>query len=145
LPDRLEAGTQNGPGIAGLLCGVEWVLKQGVEAIQTRETGLKAQLRKRLSSLQAVRLHSPAAEDGSGIVTLTIHGIPAAEVARRLDRDHGIQARAGLHCAPEVHGLLGTEAEGALRLSVGWCTTAADVDAAAGAIAAIAEGSAGST
>jgi selenocysteine lyase/cysteine desulfurase len=46
--------------------------------------------------------------------------------------------RAGLHCAPEAHRILGTEATGAVRFSVGWATTEAEVDRAAGAVAALA-------
>jgi cysteine desulfurase / selenocysteine lyase len=61
----------------------------------------------------------------------------SATLARRLEREHGVLVRAGLHCAPEAHRLLGTEGTGAVRLSLGWCTTAAEVDRAIEGVAAI--------
>jgi cysteine desulfurase family protein len=144
MPDRLEAGTQNGPGIAGLLAGVEWVLARGVDAIHQRESALKARLRERLARIPGVRLLSPAAPQGVGIVTVTLDGVDPAVLATRLDREHGVMTRAGLHCAPEAHQILGTEATGAVRFSVGWATTEADVDHAAGAVAETTQGGAGS-
>ncbi len=138
LPDRLEAGTQNGPGIAGLLAGVELVASWGVEAVHARESALKLRLRERLLATEGVRVHSPAAPEGVGIVMATVEGTDPGELALRLDREHGVLTRAGLHCAPEAHGVLGTESAGAVRFSVGWATTEADVDRAAGAVARIA-------
>ncbi|HSU14315.1 MAG TPA: aminotransferase class V-fold PLP-dependent enzyme [Longimicrobium sp.] len=139
MPDRLEPGTLNGPGIAGLLAGVEWLAERGIAAVHARETALKARLRERLASIEGVRILSPAAPDGVGIVTLTVDGIPANRLAHRLDREHGVMTRAGLHCAPEAHAVLGCAETGAVRFSVGWATTEAEVDAAAGAVASIAE------
>jgi cysteine desulfurase family protein len=138
MPDRLEAGTQNGPGLAGLLAGVEWVLARTPAAIHARESQLKARLRQRLSAIPGVTLLSPPAPRGVGIVTMTLDGVDPAELAARLDREHGVMARAGLHCAPETHQLLGTEATGALRFSLGWASTEDDVDRAAAAVAGIA-------
>lgn len=139
MPDRLEAGTLNGPGIAGLLAGVEWLAARGVDAVHARETALKRRLRDALGSIPGVRVHSPAAPEGVGIVTVSADGIASAELAARLDREHGVMTRAGLHCAPEQHRLCGTEAAGAVRFSVGWATTEGEVDAAAAAVASILE------
>jgi selenocysteine lyase/cysteine desulfurase len=138
MPDRLEAGTQNGPGIAGLLAGVEWVLERGVESIHERQSALKSRLRERLDDVPGLRLLSPAAPEGAGIVTVTLDGIDPSQLAARLDRDFRVMTRAGLHCAPEAHRILGTEATGAVRFSVGWATTEAEVDRAAEAVAALA-------
>jgi cysteine desulfurase/selenocysteine lyase len=139
MPDRLEAGTLNGPGIAGLLAGVEWLAERGVEAVHARETALKLRLRNALAAIPGIRLHSPGAPEGVGIVTASADGITPAELAARLDREHGVMTRAGLHCAPEQHRLCGTEAAGAVRFSVGWATTEAEVDAAAAAVVSILE------
>ncbi|MFL5383297.1 MAG: aminotransferase class V-fold PLP-dependent enzyme [Longimicrobiaceae bacterium] len=139
MPDRLEAGTLNGPGIAGLLAGVEWLAERGVDAVHARETALKLRLRDALGSIPGVRVHSPAAPEGVGIVTVSADAVASAELAARLDREHGVMTRAGLHCAPEQHRLCGTEAAGAVRFSVGWATTEAEVDAAAAAVASILE------
>jgi cysteine desulfurase family protein len=137
MPDHLEAGTMNTPGLAGLLAGCEHVLEQGVERIHAHEAALKARLREGLAELPGVRVHSPAAPDGAGIVTLTHQRLDPAALAERLDREFGVLARPGLHCAPEAHRVLGTDATGALRLSVGWCSTTGDVDAAVAGMAAI--------
>lgn len=138
LPDRLEAGSMNGPGIAGLLAGVEWVAARGVERAHAREAALGHRLRSALERVSGVRILSPPAPDGGAIVTVALDGMDSAEAAARLDRDHGVLVRAGLHCAPGTHEILGTLAAGALRLSVGWATTDDDVDRAAAAIAAVA-------
>lgn len=140
-PDHLEAGTLNGPGIAGLLAGCRVVLEEGVEAIHRREVDLKARLLEGMRDLPGVRILSPPAPDGAGIVTLTAQAADPARLAHRLDREHGVLARAGLHCAPEAHRLLGSAETGALRLSVGWGSTGDDVEGAVAAMAAVLESS----
>jgi cysteine desulfurase family protein len=137
LPDRLEAGTQNGPGIAGLLAGVRWIASHGIAHVHGREARLKGMLRGRLAAVDGVRVLSPGAPDGVGIVTVAVDGTDAAEVARRLDAEHGVQTRAGLHCAGEVHEVLGTAACGAVRFSLGWATTEEEVHRAADALDAV--------
>jgi cysteine desulfurase/selenocysteine lyase len=140
LPDRLEAGSMNGPGIAGLLAGVEWLRERGLEAVHRRESALKQRLWDALYDIPGVTMQSPMhGEDGAGIVTITIDGVDSAEAALRLDREFGVLVRAGLHCAPESHTLLGTGATGAIRFSVGWATTEAEVGRAAAAVARLAE------
>ena len=128
----------NGPGIAGLLAGVEWLAGRGIDAMHAREAALKARLRERLAAVPGVHLRSPPAPEGVGIVTFTLRGTDPALAAGRLDREHGVLCRAGLHCAPESHALLGTLGTGALRFSVGWATTEAEVDRAAEAVRRVA-------
>lgn len=134
-PDHLEAGTLNGPGIAGLGAGAAWVGARGVRALHAHAVELKARLRAGLAEIPGLRLLSPAAPEGAAIVTVSAEGTPAATLARNLDRQHDVQVRAGLHCAPEVHRLLGTTATGAVRFSLGWASTEEDVDAAVEATA----------
>jgi cysteine desulfurase family protein len=138
FPDRLEAGSQNGPGIAGLLAGVEWLAERGIAAVHAREVELKLRMWDALDLIRGVTLRSPPAEDGVGIVTMNLAGVDAADLARRLDRDFAILVRAGLHCSPEQHAAIGTGAVGAVRFSVGWATTDDEVDRAAAAVARIA-------
>jgi len=130
MPDRLEAGTGNAPGLAGLLAGCDFLVEQGIGRIHEREMALKARLREGLSSLRGVRVVSPPGVDGVPVVTVASDALSPPALAERLDRDYGIQTRAGLHCAPEAHRVLGTEGEGAVRFSLGWASTVADVDAA---------------
>lgn len=139
MPDRLEPGTLNGPGIAGLLAGVRFLQSRGVEAEHARESALKLRLRERLAAIDSVRVLSPAAPEGVGIVTITSDIIPPDRLAWRLDHEHGVMTRAGLHCAPEAHGVLCVSETGAVRFSVGWATTDAEIDTAAAAVASLLE------
>jgi selenocysteine lyase/cysteine desulfurase len=129
-PDHLEAGTTNAPGIAGLSAGVDWVLGKTVETLRRHASALKTRLWDGLSTIEGLRVLSPRAPAGVPIVTVIAKDIDPAAFASRLDREHGILTRPGLHCAPEVHRLLGTDATGAVRFSLGWSSTEEDVDRA---------------
>ncbi len=137
FPDRLEAGTQNAPGIAGLLAAVEWLLEYGPARVQANEAEMKSRLISQLRTIPAVRIHSPDAPDGVGIVTLSMDGWSAGRLSTEMDRRYGVQGRAGLHCAPEAHAVLGTVETGAYRLSAGWDTGPQDIDRAAEALRAL--------
>ena len=137
MPDHLEAGTGNAPGIAGLLAGCEFVLDRGVAAIHEHEMGLKAMLRDGLEAIPGLRVLSPPGPDGVAVVTVVSDSVDPATLSDRLDREHGVLTRAGLHCAPEVHRILGTEETGALRFSLGWASTEEDVEAAVAGVEAI--------
>lgn len=137
-PDRLEAGTRNGPGIAGLLAGVEWVLDYGVERMHARLAELKLQLWDGLRGIDDVQVLSPRDPTGTPVVTMRVDGQDVTRTARRLDVEHGVLTRAGLHCAPEAHVLLGTTKTGAVRLSLGWSSEERDVERAIRAVAAVA-------
>jgi cysteine desulfurase / selenocysteine lyase len=137
MPDHLEAGTLNGAGIAGLLAGVEHVLAEGVDTLHARLAALKLRLHDGLAGLRGVRVLSPAAPDGVPIVTMVSDVMDSATLAARLERDHGILTRAGIHCAPEAHRIIGTDRTGAVRLSLGWCSTELDVERAIAGVDAI--------
>ena len=139
-PDHLEAGTSNGPGIAGLAAGIRVVLDEGVDAIHARTASLKQTLREGLAAVPGVTVHSPDSPGGLPVVTITTDTFDAAALAARLDREHAVLTRPGLHCAPEVHRLLGTDAAGALRFSLGWSSTERDVERAVAAVGAILRG-----
>jgi cysteine desulfurase/selenocysteine lyase len=130
----------NAPGIAGLDAGIGVVLASGVESLHRRSAALKHRLRSGLQSIRGVTVRSPADPDGVGIVTITTSGMDASTLAHRLDREWDVQARAGLHCAPETHALLGTVGGGALRFSLGWASSEEDVDAALEGVDALAGG-----
>lgn len=137
LPDRLEAGTGNAPGLAGLLAGCRFLAREGMAKVRARETALKARLREALSSVDGLEVLSPPAPDGAPVVTARSARVDAATLAERLDREHGVQTRAGIHCAPEVHAMLGTSEGGAVRFSLGWASSEEDVAAAATGVDAI--------
>lgn len=137
LPDRLEAGSLNGPGIAGLGAAARFLLDESVARIHERERAFKRRLRDGLASIRGVRVLSPPGDDGVGIVTVVTDRPSPSELAHRLDTEFGVLTRAGLHCSPEVHRLLGTTGTGAVRFSVGWATKAADVEQALRGVDAI--------
>jgi selenocysteine lyase/cysteine desulfurase len=138
MPDRLEAGTANAAGLAGLGAGCQFLLDRGVEALHAEEARLKVRLREGLQEISTVNVVSPAAPDGVGVVTITLNGHDPSEVANRLNSEYGVMTRHGLHCAPEAHRVLGTFETGAVRLSLGWASTEACVDAAVEGVHAIA-------
>jgi cysteine desulfurase / selenocysteine lyase len=136
-PDHLEAGTTNAPGIAGWLAGIEWLAAYGVERLREEVGALKRRLHEGLASVAGVRVLSPLAADGVPIVTIVADALDPGTLAARLDRDHGVLTRPGLHCAPEAHRVLGTVETGAVRFSLGWASTGANVDRAVEAVGAV--------
>jgi selenocysteine lyase/cysteine desulfurase len=140
LPGRMEAGSANAPGMAGLLAGIGFLENEGIDLLHRRELELKARLWDGLDSLQGIRVLSPPAPDGVGIVTVVSEKVDPSSLARELDRDWGVMVRHGLNCAPEIHKMLGTTEGGAVRLSVGWATSMEDVDQAVRGIEAITRG-----
>ena len=137
-PYRLEYGTPNLLGIAGLNAGVKWLQEQGVENIERREMKLLKMLRNGLQKINRVILYCQEdLTDHIGVLAFNVEGIEAAEVGTMLDVDYNIASRTGLHCAPLVHEQLGTDKiHGSVRFGIGPFTTEDDI---AKAIAAVEE------
>jgi len=128
LPEGLEPGTHNLPGIAGLKAGVEHVLAQGVEAIGRHERDLLAQADEALRQIDGVTLYGPADPQCRGsVLSFTVTGLDAAELAFLLDRDYDIAVRSGLHCAPRAHRTIGTFPGGTVRMSPGCFNTSEEI------------------
>ena len=127
FPERLEAGTLNAPAAASLRAGIEAIREIGLEEIDRRERMLRRRLVGWLMEMRGVEVYLPHADRG-GIVLFNLRGRTAAEVGDYLD-GHGIAVRAGLHCAPTAHRLLGTPEGGAVRASLGMYNNERDVDA----------------
>jgi len=135
LPARLEAGTQNAAGIAGLLAGLRFVLDQGVDSIHAHEMALTGQLIERLSAIPGLRVLGPGdPERRTAVVSVTVEGYFADQLAAVLDKVFDVATRAGLHCAPQAHRTAGTLECGALRFSPGYFTTAEEIEYAVGAL-----------
>ncbi|MCK9365315.1 MAG: aminotransferase class V-fold PLP-dependent enzyme [Syntrophales bacterium] len=136
LPLRLEAGTQNAAGIAGLLAGVRFVLKEGVLNIREHEMALTAQLITALQDLPDLTLLGPAdLNRRTAIVSVVIDEYVPDQLAVVLDQVFAVMTRAGLHCAPQAHRTAGTlEQGGALRFSPGFFNTEDEISAAADAL-----------
>ena len=157
LPDRYEPGSHNAIGIAGLDAALAWLEERTVESIAAHERELTRRfldgLRDASGAPRAgLRLLGPATEaDRVGVFAVVAEGLAPSALADRLERDHGVLTRPGLHCAPHAHETFGRSpadvgpgAEpGATRFSLGPFLTADDVDHATGALAALGAGSAG--
>ena len=117
LPDRLEAGTHNMPGIAGLLAGVNYIQKRGMADICLRERQLAQLAAEGLRAMPGVRVYAqPDLASQVGVVSFTAEGKDVEEIGVGL-ANAGIAVRAGLHCAPLAHRTAGTIATGTVRLS----------------------------
>jgi selenocysteine lyase/cysteine desulfurase len=135
LPDRLEAGTPNGPGIAGLGAACRWLAGRGVEAVAEHEGQLVRRLADSLQSISGVVLHCWSDDaPHTGLLSFTVAGRDNGELAAALDREHRICLRAGLHCAPSAHRRIGTFPDGTLRAGIGPFNTEAEADALVGAL-----------
>ncbi len=150
LPEKYESGSHNLPGLAGLAAACDFLRQRTVMAIHAEQTRLTNQLLDRLEDLAAsstagLKIYGPRPEypsserrsSGMGtgpcvrtsVVSLTLMEYDPQELALLLEASHGIQSRAGLHCAPKMHRALGTFAGGGtLRLSLGWSTTQDEIE-----------------
>ena len=142
-PYRMEYGTPNLPGIAGLNAGVKWVEAHGIDAIHRHEMTLWTRLRDGLKAVEGVTLY--CADDVPGkqrisVLSFNVDGLEAMDTGTMLDVDYNIACRTGLHCTPMVHEHLGTDKlHGAVRFGIGAFNTEAHIDAAIHGVAEIAE------
>lgn len=136
LPEALESGTLNVPGICALAEGVKFVRKHR-DAINKQELAMNKRLTEGLRGISGVTLYSPVLPE-SGVAAFTVSGHPSGRVADRLNREYGICARGGYHCAPLVHRYYGTLDGGMVRFSVSYDTKESDIDEALRAIREIA-------
>lgn len=135
LPDRLEAGTLNLPGIAALSAALDYINRLGVETIYKQEMALLARLTDGIGEIPGVRVIGPEnLSDKCAVAALDFIGLDNAAVAARLDGEYGIMTRCGLHCAPGAHKALGTFPRGVVRCSLGHKNTEGEVDAFLAAI-----------
>jgi cysteine desulfurase family protein len=139
LPDRLESGTPNVVGIAGLEAGVRWVLERGVDSIRAHEMALTRQLLDGLLQIPGVTVYGPLdSAKQTATVSFNIAGMEPSEAGLLLDDEFGILCRVGLHCAPAAHRTLGTFPVGSVRFGLSVFNTADEVDSALGAVAQLA-------
>ncbi|MCE5344050.1 MAG: aminotransferase class V-fold PLP-dependent enzyme [Eubacteriales bacterium] len=127
LPDKFEAGTQNLPGIYGLLAAVAYVTPR-MEALQAEAMRLCGALLDGASRLPNTRILGKQGVEGRvSVVALDFPELDNAMVADRLAREFGIATRCGLHCAPSAHRTLGSFPQGAVRFSLGMGNTDEDI------------------
>ena len=139
-PTRLEAGTLNSHGIAGLDAAVDYLLSEGVAAIEKREQALMRRFYENVCDIDGVQVYGDfAAPQRAAIVALNIRDYDSAEIADVLFADYGIATRPGAHCAPRMHQALGTVQQGAVRFSFSVFNTEDEVDAAIQAVREISQ------
>jgi len=140
FPYRLECGTLNLLGVAGLHAGVTWIKEQGIESLHQKEMQLWDKLRTGIQNIGNVITYcAESTENHNPVLSFNITGFDSGDVGMMLDVDYNIACRTGLHCAPLVHEVLGTDKiHGAVRLSLGAFTTEKDVETAIEAVAEIA-------
>lgn len=127
LPDRLEAGTHNVPGIAGLLEGLRYVMRRGEDRILQAEQKLTALAIEGLSDVSGVELYAARNKAvQAGVLSFNLKDRDCEEIGDRLGQ-HNIAVRAGLHCAPYAHESAGTRETGTIRASFSDFNTPADV------------------
>lgn len=139
-PYRLEYGTLNLLGVAGLNAGVKWIQEQGIMNIHNREMALWDKLRNGIQNIGGVTTYcADSKENKNPVLSFNINGFEAGDVGVMLDVDYSIAVRTGLQCAPKVHENIGTfDMHGTVRMSIGAFTTEAEVDSAIEAVKEIA-------
>ncbi len=139
MPEILEAGTMNTPGIAGLGRGIEFVLSEGVDGIRAKEEGFIGEI---ISGLKAIRgvdvIGTEDAAKRTSLVSFNIKGVEAVEAGIRYDEGFSIMLRCGTHCAPMAHKEAGTYPNGSIRVSPGYFNTPDEIEAFVRATRAIA-------
>ncbi len=133
-PTRLEAGTLNGHGIAGLSAAIDYINRVGLDVIDEKEQRLMSRFVNGIKDIEGVTIYGDFNSDRCAIVSLNIKDYDSGSVADELEQTYGIATRPGAHCAPRMHRALGTEEPGAVRFSFSWFNTEEEIDEAIKAI-----------
>ena len=138
MPTRLEAGTLNGHGIAGLNAALDFLQETGIGTIHAHETALLRRFVAGVRNIPGVTLYGNFDCERTAVAALNIGDMDSGEVSDILSEEYGIATRPGAHCAPRLHEALGTQEQGAVRFSFGWYNTEEEADAAIAALREIA-------
>ena len=138
-PTRLEAGTLNGHGIAGLGAAAKFISETGVENIHAKERSLMLRFYEGVKDIEGVTVYGDFTKDKTAIVALNIRDYESGEVSYELSESYGIATRPGAHCAPRMHKALGTAEVGAVRFSFSFYNTEEEIDEAVRAVAELAK------
>ena len=128
-PNRYESGTPNAPGIAGLGAGLQYLVERTIADVRKHESMLLAHLLDGMAAISGVTVYGPRDRSKRiSIAPFTVEGWSPGEVATVLDSAFEIKVRAGLHCAPAAHKVLGTFPKGCVRVGIGCFNTSQDID-----------------
>ncbi len=134
-----EVGTANGPGIASLYAGTEYLLNLGIEEVMRQEQRLMKVLYEGLKDIPMVRVYSDRLPEGP-LLSFRVRGLRPSDVGYILSGTYQISVRTGLHCSPLIHKALGTEDGGTVRVSISYLTKETDAEYFIGAVREIAAG-----
>ncbi len=134
-PYRLEAGTQNLAGIAGLSAGLDWLEENGMDNVRRHEMELVAELQNGLAEIPGVKIWGTKRLDRRvATLSITVSNYDPSDVGTILDAEHTVLTRTGLHCAPLIHDHMGSSPRGTVRFSFGPYNTREHVAAAIRAV-----------
>lgn len=138
FPYRLEVGTVNLLGVAGLHFAQEYLAKRGIESIYRHEMELFSRLQSGLAGIPGIQLiGTTSLEHRLPVLSFVVPGMDPSDVGAMLDVDFNIATRTGLQCAPLIHEQLGTAPRGTVRMSLGPVSTEEHVDRAIAAVCEI--------
>ena len=138
-PTRLEAGTLNSHGIAGLSAALDYLNEVGIDAIRDKEMALMTRFYEGVKDIPGITIYGDFSAERTAVVTLNVWDEDSSIISDTLFEDYDISTRPGAHCAPRMHEALGTTEQGAVRFSFSWFNTTEDVDAAIEAVRELAE------
>ncbi|MGL5544149.1 MAG: aminotransferase class V-fold PLP-dependent enzyme [Cetobacterium sp.] len=128
MPEMLEAGTVNTPGIMSLGVGLDFIKKIGIDNIKAHEDELTSKFLKGLETLDKVNVYKSFTENQAPVISINIEGIDAGDLSNILDEEFGILVRPGYHCAPLAHKAIGTYEVGTVRFSFGFFNTEDEIE-----------------
>lgn len=138
MPELLEAGTVNTPGIISLGAGIEFINEVGLEKIREHENRLTKKFIDGLKEIKKVQVYKSWTKEQGPVVSLNLEGVDSGDLAQILDEEFGIFVRAGFHCAPLAHKTMGTYELGTVRFSFGYFNTDEEIEYALSALKNIA-------
>lgn len=127
MPERLEAGTLNTPGILSLGAGIDYINSVGINKIEDHENRLMNFFIDELKKMDRVTIYKSITDRQGTAISIDIEGISASDLAIILDEEFNIMVRAGFHCAPLAHKTIGTYETGTLRISIGFFNTQEEI------------------
>ncbi|MBR5470948.1 MAG: aminotransferase class V-fold PLP-dependent enzyme [Oscillibacter sp.] len=134
-PTRLEAGTLNSHGLAGLGAALDFLEQTGIDVIRQHELQLAKRFYEAVRQIPDVTVYGDFSQaERAPVVALNLRDYESGQVSDELAERFGIATRPGAHCAPRMHRALGTEQQGAVRFSWNFFNTAEETDAAVEAI-----------
>lgn len=128
-PNHLETGTSNVSGIAGLREAIKFLNKEGIENIHNKEKELTKYALEKLETVKDIEIYGPKdCEKMLSVISFNIKDKRPEDVGSILDQKYDIMLRAGLHCAPTAHNIIGTKERGTLRIGIGYFNEKEDID-----------------